>query len=91
MDAREKVAEALCRFDTRRDADEDITDIMDYEDGDFYRAQADAAISALDRETRTLADGEGGMSTNWRTGETTIHSKPCTRQSRLVGPWETQP
>ena len=45
----------------------------------------------MHEEQRTLADGEGGMSTNWRTGETTVHHKPCTRQSRWVTPWLTTP
>lgn len=40
-------------------------------------------------EQRTLADGQGGMSTNYKTGETTSHSRPCTRQTRWVTPWLT--
>lgn len=50
---------------------------------------AQAAIDALQltREQQTLADGSGGISTNWKTGETTVHSRPCTRMSRYVTPW----
>lgn len=44
----------------------------------------------LTEETRELADGMGGMSTNWKTGETTSYFRPCTRQRRLVGPWKEQ-
>lgn len=39
-------------------------------------------------ESRVLADGHGGVSTNYRTGETVWDSKPCTRQSRWVSTWE---
>lgn len=39
------------------------------------------------QEQRTLADGMGGISTNYKTGETTVTSRPCTRQSRWVTPW----
>lgn len=43
----------------------------------------------LGREQRTCDDGAGGVSTNWKTGETTSHFKPCTRQSRWVTKWVT--
>lgn len=48
-----------------------------------------ALIAALQltEEHRELADGMGGISTDLKTGETTTHSRPCTRQVRLVGPW----
>lgn len=39
-------------------------------------------------ESRTLADGSGGVSTNWKTGETTVHSRPCTRQIRWATRWQ---
>lgn len=41
----------------------------------------------LTRDERTLADGMAGMSTNYKTGETTVHSRPCTRQSRYATQW----
>jgi hypothetical protein len=50
-------------------------------------AEAVVAALGLTEETRTLADGMAGQTTNWKTGETTSHSRPCTRQSRLVTPW----
>jgi hypothetical protein len=40
-------------------------------------------------EERTLADGAGGISTNYNTGEVTSYMKPCTRQRRWVTDWET--
>jgi hypothetical protein len=43
------------------------------------------------RERRTLPDGMGGVTTNWKTGETTFHSRPCTAQSRWVTNWVTDP
>jgi hypothetical protein len=47
-----------------------------------------AVLSAnLIEEQRTLTDGEGGMTTDYKTGETTVHGKPCTRQSRWATPW----
>jgi ABC-type uncharacterized transport system ATPase subunit len=42
------------------------------------------------REERTLADGMGGVSRNHKTGETTVHSKPCTRQFRYVTEWVSE-
>ena len=39
-------------------------------------------------ETRTLEDGAGGLSTDYRTGQTTVHSRPATRQLRWVSRWE---
>jgi hypothetical protein len=53
------------------------------------RRMADRVIKELNLHTegRQLSDGEGGMSTNWKTGETTIHSKPCTLQIRWVTNW----
>lgn len=41
----------------------------------------------LTEEQRQLADGYGGISTNWKTGKTTVHSRPCTVESRWVTPW----
>jgi hypothetical protein len=57
--------------------------------GNFEEHVAEAVVAALGltEETRTLADGMAGQTTNWKTGETTSHSRPCTRQSRLVTPW----
>lgn len=50
---------------------------------------ADAVIRELGlrEESRTLQDGAGGITTNWRTGETTVHSRPATRQCRYVTDW----
>ena len=54
-----------------------------------YRRMAEAALAELNlrEETRTLADGMGGVGTNWKTGVTTVYSRPCTRLMRLVSPW----
>ena len=35
-----------------------------------------------------LADGMGGVSINYKTGERTVHSRPNTHQVRIVGRWE---
>lgn len=43
----------------------------------------------LTADHRRLADGESGMSTNWKTGETTHHYMPQTEMRRWVTPWET--
>lgn len=50
---------------------------------------ADAVIRELGlrRETRTLEDGYGGISTDYKTGITTRHFKPPTRQTRYVTDW----
>jgi hypothetical protein len=67
-------------------------------DGDVLHSHRLGAISwevrgvlagMLTREQQTLADGMGGISTNWKTGETTVHSRPCTRMSRWVTKWAT--
>lgn len=57
-----------------------------------YRRMAEAAVGVLrlEREFRTLEDGMGGVLTNWRTGETSSYVRPCSRQSRWVGPWVSQ-
>jgi hypothetical protein len=52
-----------------------------------HAAAAVLAALNLTEETRTLADGMGGLSTNWKTGETTSHFRPCTRQRRWVSAW----
>lgn len=44
--------------------------------------------AGFSREFRTLDDGMGGMTTDARTGKTTVHSRPNTRQQRWVTPWE---
>jgi hypothetical protein len=38
-------------------------------------------------EGRQLSDGEGGMSINSKTGETTSHGRPCTLQIRWATRW----
>lgn len=43
----------------------------------------------LYQECRQLADGEGGISTNYETGVTTSHSVPCTQQTRWATKWKT--
>lgn len=48
------------------------------------------ALGDMHREQRTLEDGEGGMSTNYKTGVTTVHHKLATRQSRWVTQWVTE-
>lgn len=41
----------------------------------------------LTREQRTLADGMGGVLTNYKSGVRIVHSRPCTRQTRYVTEW----
>jgi hypothetical protein len=50
---------------------------------------AEALVSELGLhiEGRQLSDGEGGMSINSKTGETTSHGKPCTLQIRWATRW----
>lgn len=48
-----------------------------------------ARALGLTLERRTLADGYGGISTNYKTGEVTTSSRPCTVQERWVTGWQT--
>jgi hypothetical protein len=44
----------------------------------------------LREETRLLADGMAGICTDQKTGQTTVHSCPQTRQRRYVTSWESR-
>lgn len=55
-----------------------------------HAAAAVVAAFNFASEHRTLPDGMGGISTNWKTGETTTHCRPCTRQSRWVTTWTNE-
>lgn len=47
-----------------------------------------AKALGLTREQRTLADGEGGVTYNHKTGEVRHTGKPCTIQQRWVTRWK---
>jgi len=53
---------------------------------------ADALVTELGlrREAKQLEDGEGGYSINYKTGERTSHSKPCTTVTRWVTEWSKE-
>lgn len=51
-------------------------------------AYAVIAALGLKHEHRSLGDGEGGVSINYKTGKRTSHFRPCTRQHRYVTEWE---
>ena len=60
----------------------------DWEEWVEHFADVLVAELGLTQETKHLADGMGGISTNSRTGETTVHSRPCTRMVRYVTAWK---
>lgn len=70
-----------------------LKDIIDGEwgpyDDEHYWPMVDEfmAKAGITREQRTLADGMGGISTNYESGQVTVHSRPCTRQSRYITEW----
>lgn len=52
-----------------------------------HQAQMVADDLKLHIEGRQLSDGEGGLLTNWKTGEVTSHGRPCTLQIRWATQW----
>jgi hypothetical protein len=89
------------------DLTEQITDVLrevvrtelglqtgDYFPSAVFDKAAERMAALFTEETRELADGMGGISTNWKTGETTSYVRPCTRLRRWVSSWsvvEQQP
>lgn len=79
--------DSRCRCGVVNNMDGDV--LHTHRVGAMMEAIEDVLVQNLREEQRTLADGQGGMSTNWKTGETTSTSVPCTRQSRWATPWLT--
>jgi hypothetical protein len=84
----ENVAEAIWRAAVDK-RDKEIRTWPDVINKTHYRALALAAIDALGltEEQRTNAMSSAGMTTDTKTGVTTVHSD-IRYDRRLVGPWQ---